>query len=334
VTGSGAVVSNPERYLNEHTLKFTFNELFPSPESLAPAVKNVCALNKALCGSNPDLPAYLRNIADGHGWWARALSGVAVSIDLGERQALQQGVIVAENSFTNHYQVSGGVDFDPVNLFIGGANWKAVLTAVPDQKLCGGPPFRNCIDSLSRPRFFAPKFSAANLVTKPNRGIVVLAAVVPVVSFKRVSQFDFIKSGGVLVSTPYLENAQNQFTLKWDLKRAIPSSASLPDASVLTPEPPATSARLCIVVSSEGIRSFIPVSQKFPVESCSEFAKQSKQRFALGCVGEQGITQGDPIPADDKEALDVLLNALKAEKVPEKVSCWKPGPAESQPGGS
>ena len=44
VTGTGSVVGNPERYLNEHTLKFQFSELFPSSSSFAGQYKAACAL--------------------------------------------------------------------------------------------------------------------------------------------------------------------------------------------------------------------------------------------------------------------------------------------------
>lgn len=335
ITGSGTITPNPEHYLNEHTLKFQFLELFPSAASLATDFKSACDFlkdrseeeKKAGGASECGNEKRVMRIATAGGWWARALSGITVATDLSERPVLQQGVVVTNSSFSNHYQVSGAFDYDPSQLFLGSSNWKnlpekdrpceseeAASTAGNAPRAAAGRQpsasrRADCIRWLAAPRLLAPKLVAGHYPSSPpNKGIEVLAAFVPTFSFKRVSQFDFIKSGGILVPTSYLETAQNQFTFRWDLKRAIPNSASRNDAVVASKKNP--SSKLCVVVSG-GAKSYINVSPEFKPEKCAAFARNGgADEYALGCVTDDGISIGTVYPRDQSP-------------MPEKDACWK-----------
>ena len=140
-----------------------------------------------------------------------------------------------------------------------------------------------------------------------------LAAVVPTVSFKRVSQFDFAKTAGIVP-----ENALNQFVLKWDLKRAIPSAAS---RAALMPSQNAKDStgqaqaqqpeggRLCVIVSGN-VRCYINVPSTFPALSCAAFATSTGARYQLGCVTDKGISLGDERP-------------LRGVAYSSRESCWQ-----------
>jgi hypothetical protein len=313
VTATGTTVSNPEHYLNEHTLKFQFSELFPSSSALADAVKNACSLLNSSSGKCPPDNRRFRWIASGGGAWRRAASGFTVNVDLSERPALQQGIVAANTSFTDHYQVTGGFDFDPTQLFLGGTNWSKAHDTMSSKTVDN--PEQNelydscnkenkadiaarekCIHDLSSPRLFSGK--EGNLILGHRKPMLVIAAVVPTVSFKRVSQFDFVKNGGILVPASFLERAQNQFVFKWDLKKAISPSAS---RTALMPGPNAKQqpeqaqqqqqgeGKLCVIISGS-VRSYIGVSPHFPATSCGDFAASTGSRYLLGCVTDSGIS--------------------------------------------
>ncbi len=359
---SGPAVPNPERYLNEHTLKFQFSELFPSSSTLADAVKNACHLltepnstdevadAKIERDSDTCVGTHLPLIVSGGGVWKRIAAGFTVNIDLSERSSLQQGVVLTSNtSFLNHYQVTGGFDFDPTQLFLGGTNWSSAFGAkksagaeVYDR--CRPEPRKNhdeskdakdaqddivarragCIDDLSSPRLLSkdqdnPEYCTIGRHHKP---MLLLAAVVPTVSFKRMSQFDFAKNGGILVPAQYLEAAQNQVTFKWDLKKAIPSAAS---RTALMPKEKGQSSnsrnstgggKLCVIISGN-VRSYINVSPAFPAESCANFAASTGARYQLGCVTDRGISIQSDHPSSAVADNESCWNAgLMAEENP------------------
>lgn len=333
-TSSGTTVPNPEEYLNEHTLTFQFSELFPSSATRFSAFKSAYTFEAATPGATPasvaadfNRPFHLNEIAAAGGWLKRTLSGVTVAMDLSERPALQQGVIVTNTSFSDHYQVTGSFAFDPSQLFISGTNWKILAkdpktglgfsgypcefnpkdsrtNAAQADPVMNRPPTRDCIDNLAAPRFRSNRGTAL----KPSRGIRFLAAVVPTFAFKKVSQFDFLKAGGVLVPSSFLDSSQNQFVFHWDLKRAIASSTSRTDALSAFPDTaPVQPQRVCEVIYGSN-RNFIPVSDKFTPEACRSFAdRNGASDYALDCLVENSPP---PQMYDPKKT---------AAKVP---SCW------------
>lgn len=303
VTATGTTVPNPEHYLNDHTVKFQFSELFPPSSTLADAVKAACGLRSA-SGLCPEASDNFRWIASGGAVWKRALAGTTINVDLAERPALQQGVLVTNPSFTNHYQITGGIDFDPKDFFLSGTTWsKAYDTTTPkNNKVPSGVCAKaedasECIKDLAGPRLFAGKGDSSTVVHGHHIAMAFLAAAVPTFSFKRMSQFDFIKNNGILVPASFLENAQNQFIFKWDLKRAISSSASRTAlVPIQNPKQPAGQTqlqqgggRLCVIVSGN-MRSYISVSPSFPAQACAGFAASTGARYLLGCVTDVSIS--------------------------------------------
>ena len=303
--GSGTIIPNPEHYLNEHTLKFQLSELFPSETALLSAFNSACTLLKDENSPGADKctsdDVWANRIAGGGGWWARALSGLSLSVDLSERPDLQQGVVVVPGSFAQHYQVSGSFDFDPAQLFLGGANWKAWNSIRKKDPGAKDDPSPDMVRQNAAPRLLSKDWGSA-----PKKGIAVLAAFVPTVSYKRVSQFDFIKSGGVLVPTSYLDSAQNQYSFHWDLKRSIPSSAS---RSAAVPDSQSQSSRLCVLIYGN-VRSFISVSSQAKSEDCHTSARANEaDSYALGCVTKNVVSSGQKYSRDETAT-------------PEKSSCW------------
>lgn len=326
-TGTGAIVPNPERYLNEHTLKFQFSEVFPSSANLAAAFKATCDLlgskeygDKTGIGECSN-PRRFDWIASGGGWWARTLSGISMSVDLSERAALQQGVIVTDSSFRTHYQTTGSFEFEPSQMFLSGTNWNKAAGALGVSTRCEGrDDCRRLIQGTARPRL---KSGSTGLrPDAPTRRTLALAAFVPSFSYRRVSQFDFIKAGGILVPTTYLKGAQNQFSFKWDLKRSIPSAASRSDAAgLIAPPKPAgeRGSKLCMIESQQNVRSYINVPENFQAGSCAAFAKGSRaEKYALGCVTDDGIDVGEVQNAGD-------------EPRPKEHSCWEPDRRRDEP---
>jgi hypothetical protein len=223
---------------------------------------------------------------------------VTLTLDLSERTALQQGIVVTNPSFANHYQVTGGVDFDPSQLFLNGTSWSKAAAAFSDthavcddRKQDGNDSDRSrkCVADVSRARL------TAGYAESHRNATAFLAAVLPTISFKRVSQFDFVKNGGILIPAPFLENAQTQLTFKWDLKKAIPSTSMMLDATVATAKPssgnPSTASRLCIIVNKLGSTA-LPVKDDFQASACAEFAKSLPAKYRLACVRDKEITQG------------------------------------------
>lgn len=335
-TASGAIVPNPEGYLNEHTLKFQFNELIPSSSTLLNAFSNACGLLKMEQMSNAECvdSSRMNRVAAGRAWWARSLSGITVAVDLSERPALQQGVLLVHPPFTSHYQVSGSFDYDPGQLFLGGSNWKVLASKKDSQeppppsieacdfdpkasKATPGESTRNltsieCLRDLASPRLLVQRGTSL----RARGGIAILAAVIPSFSFKRVSQFDFLRNGGILVPTTFLESAQNQFTFRWDLKRAIPSPTSRSDAySILDSRDKAqkdavSTTRICVLVYGNS-KSFIPVSNKFSAVSCWNFAKQNlAKEYRLDCLYAEKIST-------------VSEHPVEGAPDPDAGGCWK-----------
>lgn len=346
VVGSGSateIVQNPEHYLNQHSLTFDFSEVFPPSSDFGTMVSRVYAsklaalessgkqvkkvqLDQALC-KDPD--SVITCLAEGTKGWKRAVSGLKVTGSLSERQGVQQGVLVPEGSFSNHYQLSGEVDFDPAQMFITGTNWKDAMALLqkagirPDQLYddCANLEMdgkaqpvstmdhRRCVAFYSRSRF-----AASN---PPSRRDEILAAFIPKFQFKRMSQFDFVKSSGILIPGPYPESALNSYTVTWDLTRAIAATKTRLDADTAIdafkqPRPGVkaeTAAdgsnqtqsggdpKLCITYSGTS-GSSISVPSTFSADSCYRFAKKmSASRYALACVSSNDVIIGPPIDA-------------------------------------
>lgn len=333
VTGAGAQVPNPEHYLNEHTLKFQFSQLFPPTSTLADSAKSACVLrgytnfetcvpkkpcpDKKTCASDDDEFWW---VLSGGGTWKRMLSGLTFDVDFSERPSLQQGIVVTNQSFWDHYQTTGEIDFDPSQLFLNGTSWGKTFDVFDKKKTlidrCKGHELKYPAVTTDTVKQCILNLSLPGQITNHHRLGWFAAAIVPTFSFKNVSQFDLLKSGGVLVSSAQLEAAQKQFVVKWSLNRVIPSSASRVALVPTTPQGagdqpqgqqgarnsqgslvsdryqmPSPATKLCVIISGN-VRSYINVPPTFTAQSCARFAASTGDQYLLGCVTDEGISVG------------------------------------------
>lgn len=296
-----SITENPEHYLNQHSLIFDFAELFTSPSELDALVKRIAtdpANSKTktqvmlnVCGEQ-----VLKCLAGGGSMWKRAVSGLSITAALSERPALQQGIVQPEPPFFGHYGVTGQITFNPANLFITGANWKAAIDAAQNI-------------------YIAPceiaEMEAKVGLRKLNLWNAMFRTFVPTFQFKRTSEFDFVKNGGTLIPAPFLESALNSYTFTWDLRKAIePTAARLARADaasqiasyqdpLLREQPEKSGNKLCIIYSGS-LRSFINVPNAFAAASCQKFAEDvGADHYALACVYDDGIKIGVRHPPKD-----------------------------------
>jgi hypothetical protein len=341
VVGSGStteIIQNPEHYLNQHSLTFQFSELFPSSSDFATMVTRVYkdklaaaedkeefakkkVLLKMGCGE------YIMTcLAAGSSTWKRALSGVKVTGSLSELQGVQLGVLVPEGAFSNHYQRTGEIDFDPTQIFITGTNWKTAMDALtkiipidPDklsESNCFRPAGGN-VDTDKRKSCLADFALGSRITGSKSRPYLdrTLAALIPTFQFKRISVFDFVKSSGVLIPGPYPETALNNYTATWDLRRliAVTKARTDADAAIYGYENPLSlngvnkpsntnkqpqiggDPKLCITYSGTA-GSSVSVPSTFSADSCYRFAKKiSASRYALACVSSNDVLIGTSI---------------------------------------
>jgi len=288
-----SIVQNPEHYLNQHSLRFDFAELFTSPSDLDDLVQKIAQdransktrVRLGVCGEQ-----VLECLAGGGSMWKRAVSGLSITAALSERPALQQGIIQPEPSFTGHYGITGQIDFNPANLFITGANWKKATDSAQDISI-GSEEIE---DIKARVGSAKPKIWGALFQT-----------FVPTFQFKRTSQFDFVKYGGTLIQAPFPESALNSYTFTWDLRKAIaPTATRLAAADAKSKiasyqDPMKEKAtKLCIAYSGS-LSSSVNVPNKFEAASCQKFAKDvGADHYALACVSDNGVRIGTQYPKD------------------------------------
>jgi hypothetical protein len=330
------IIENPEHYLNQHSLIFDFSELFPASPDLASLVKRIYASRLTsdptsakrqvrldeLCGGKPVFMC----LATGVNPWKRALSGLSVTASLSERSAVQQGILLPQPSFSEHYGLSGQIDFDPTRLFIAGSNWKNAISAAqnmridPDQPYCDcfqyladnevqdpatqhllpGERYQACISKFAEPRIVAPNHRM--------RADAILKVFIPKFQFKRASQFDFVKNGGTLLPAPFPSPALNSYMITWDLRRVIATTSNRMDAfdaitegykrpqsgsnTAGTSGTPQQFAKLCIIASGTS-KSYVNIPSTFDANSCHTLARNtSADHYGLACISSNDVSVG------------------------------------------
>jgi hypothetical protein len=303
-------------------LKAYYGGLITPGDSPAPSKSQPVSLDHMCPKSSP-----LQCIADSGGWWKRALSGVTGTFSLSERQRVVGGIVVPEGPFPADYDRTGQITFDPAKLFITGSNWSDALSVLAEMRV-GDPTankhelkywvadknkngltlFDRCFGysgdvvlgeaaSNVKPLFASKDTHDCISAFGGSKGgwVGFLAAAVPKFTFKRSSQFDFVKYAGILIQAPFGERAVNSYTLSWDLTRLIaPTSARLAVMDAMTqPSKVATaekkskseSSKLCVTVS-HGQPSFLSVPSSFTDRACREFANSldNAGQYRLGCV--------------------------------------------------
>jgi hypothetical protein len=328
-------VPNPEHYLIKHSLTFQFSELFLSSSDFGSALKNYYDYSPSVDGKSLSVSKLCRNqmqsaldcLASSGAWWQRALSGVKATFSLSERTRVASGIIVPEGPFPSDYDKAGEIDFDPSQLFILGSNWKAAATSLKDVNLTPskGTEFAEC----SAPQKSETSLNSGNTkkafaacVTRyggsKRGGIGFLAAAVPTFKFIRQTQFDFLKSGGILIPAPFPETALNSYTFAWDLRRLIaPTKERVVVADAVKANTPTeTGTALCVTISN-GLMSYMPISDSFPEKSCEPFANaMSDGHYFFACVEKSGET----------------LKGTESARIPSGTSCkWKTNKTQPSP---
>jgi hypothetical protein len=338
--GSTQIVQNPEKYLKQNTITFQFSELFPNTTNLAPIVgaiyKSSAGSNKdqkqllldpGLCGNANTLKCLASGGSGFGNFMERFLSSVTVNVSLSERNEIQQGIVVPNLPASLHYGPGGEVDFDPASLFITGSNWKRALDALKDMKYPSTLFFKdkddesNCfVKPLDNPtthdegwedknrtrcgtEFGTPRFAAA--MTHP-KWTYLGALLIPKFKFQAVSQFDYIKNGGVLVSFPGLQRSLKNYSFTWNFRQAIASTADrlavLTAYQTYSPPPPKANVanpKLCITINGAS-RGYVPVADAFDSNGCRTIAKNSgAKEYALACATSSSVDIGPSVVVED-----------------------------------
>jgi hypothetical protein len=270
-----AFVRNPQNYLQQHTISFKFAELFA--DRLALFKRGSDYLNKYPAQFSPDGPDQLSRflcvdtplitcLTKGGSWWQRFLMGTSINVAFSERAAIQQGFIVTDARFGKKYQVNGGFTFDPAKLFPNATSWRGTFEDV--QKIDKALALLGASDAIAGRRPWKTSL---------------VAAFVPKVEFKILSQFDFVKDNGVLVEAPFPEHALNTWTFTWDLTRVIPDTKNRIDSDAITDalqslgKDQTLPKTTCILHFDDGDRTF-DVKPAFTARSCDKLAKLLKAK--------------------------------------------------------
>jgi hypothetical protein len=291
-SGSTALLLNPEHYLNQHSLTFRFSELISTPVDTVSVIKQTFddlkgpsdqGFQLAWCDSSSK--AMIACLMKQSTFWKRAISGLSVTGSVFEWQGIQQGVIANEAVFP-HYGKGGEVDFDPKNLFIRPADWKALADAV--QKVSQG--YRDDKTTLPRPKWWE--------------------ALIPQFQYKRISQFDFVKNTGVLLPNPSPESGLNTYTFTWTLKPWIRDQpdhlagdffASHP---MISDQEKAKIQKICITISGS-IRNYISVPSTFTPDMCRSLANTiTAPEYAIGCTSGNKVDAGSALRTRDGLSVD------------------------------
>src|SRR5260221_1311336 len=260
----------------------------------------------------------------GRSFWGRLFSGASLTFSVGQRDEVQQGVVVPNLTTSQGWGWNGEVKFDPASLFITSVNWKSAVSVLgkgPDGKyryigaenlvensaknpsdefkcLVQVPtdataiPFDKCEKQFARPRL--------NPSIQQNFLTSLAAIVTPTFDLKVQSQFDFIKQGGILIQSPLLHRSLKNMTFTWDLRRLIPETtdkltiATLYEQAKITSKPSdSTSSKLC-VLRSGAFRSYITVAPGSTTISCKRLAIDlDAKEYAVACATDQKVGIGN-----------------------------------------
>lgn len=335
--GSTQIVQNPEKYLKQDTIGFQFSELFPNTANLASIVGAIYSssvvpnkeqkqilLETSLCG-NAQLIRCLASGGSGFSnFMERFLSATTVNFSLAERNEIQQGIVVQNLPASLHYGPAGEVDFDPASFFINGSSWKSAVGALKGMNVSvasppsfenncfvknGGTPTQdNPAQEDETRRRCATEFGAPRFAPSIGHGKWTYfgALLIPKFQFKAVSQFDYIKNGGVLVSFPGLQRSLKNYSFTWNFRQAIASTsdrlAALAAYRSYTPYAPketVSAPKLCITIDG-GARGYVPVGEAFDFNSCRTLAKKAgAKEYALACATGSSVEIGPSVDVDD-----------------------------------
>jgi hypothetical protein len=284
-------IQNPQDDLHQHNITLKFAELFPdrltmfkrgsdylkkNPEAAGTAGDRELA--RAICDDDPLITCMTK----GGNWFKRALMGSTISGSLGQRSLVQQQILV-EPTFEKKYQVGGGFTFDPAKLFPSVSNWRGMLDEV--QRIDKALALIGAKDVREGKRPWEHRWSV----------------IFPKVDFKILTQFDFVKVGGVLVEAPFPERALNTWTFSWDLTRLIPDTKNRIDEDAIYETLDVLKSTLgkadgwkkrCVIqIAGEPTPRIIKdLHPGFSADSCQELAQiMLAQTYQLSCVKEGSV---------------------------------------------
>lgn len=241
-----ATIPNPNKWLQQHSVVVQLSELFPRTTNLPGLVQAAYDLKdrdssipvtfgKGVC---PPGRTVLECLAGGGNFFERLFSGASVTFSVAQRDQVQQGVLTQDLPVSQSWAWNYEIDFNPASLFTTSTSWKAAAAVLGKDP---GGQMRNfgmddtrmhqclvkvlsemqtsqaqCLKEFARPRLDSSKY--------PSWLSNVAAVSIPTLQFKALSQFDFIKQGGVLTQNPELQRTLKNLTLTWDLRRIVPST--------------------------------------------------------------------------------------------------------------
>lgn len=317
---STQIIPNPNKWLDQHSIILQPSELFPGIANRPALVQaaydyrfhndKAVRLAKDLCGNNSAFNCLARKGE----FWGRLFSGGKVTFSVARRDEVQQQVLLTTLPASQGWQWSYELDFDPSTLYITSSDWSKAAVAIthmknldPDstyssgERTCVGPNPTSRLADCER-RFARPRFAPSSPQDWRAR---MVELIVPTVQFKAVSQFDFIKQGGVLVAEPNLERTLKTITMTWDLRHIVPSAtdrlavASLFSGPSKSDNAPAQTSndvpngsKICVMVAGNS-RSYLSVPQSSVMTFCRAVAVDiGADHYALACGTERNVSIG------------------------------------------
>jgi len=338
-TGSTTeTIPNPNKWLQEHSVILQLSEWFPRSTNLPALIQaaydvkvpnhdSAMQLGPDICGRHYTA---LECLASEGSWWGRMFSGAKVTFSVAQRDEVQQGILVPTLTASDAWTWGGEVDFDPTSLFLTSNNWKTAVSVLGDST--NSKTNRRMITVASpkdhpapetKPACIYEKTSATmaaciNEFTRPNltsrtssnapykaRWGDFAAVMIPTFQLKVSSQFDFIKQGGILTSSPLLQRSLKNMTFTWDLRRLIaPATDRLAigtlyeEAQKLKDQNAAMNSssaatKLC-VLRSKSAASYVSVSDDSNMNACRGLAVAlgGVDHYAVACASEQVVIIG------------------------------------------
>jgi hypothetical protein len=339
--GTTQTIPNPNRWLQQHSIILDLSEWFPRSTNLPmliqtaydiydPGRTRAIELKNDICGKKLRTP--LECLASGGSWWGRMFSGAKLTFSVAQRDEVQQGILVPTLTASDGWTWGGQVDFNPASLFITTADWKNAISvlALEAGKPRGrrivvngndGSGVKPCIQSVA-PGLLSDadldfqlascirKFTTPSLTSALNhaRWADFAAVAIPTFQLKVLSQFDFIKQGGILTSSPLLQRSLKNMTFSWDLKRLIAPTTDRLTVGTLydqalkareTPAPGTVSSsigvKLC-VLRSKGTTSYVNVAEDSTMNACRGLAVAlgAIDQYAVACATDRIVFIGAP----------------------------------------
>jgi uncharacterized protein YodC (DUF2158 family) len=247
--GTSSTLPNPNKWLQQHSITLTLSELFPKVTNLSELVGAAydmhhynhptnakVQLDTDICHGKDKLKCLVRggDFSAGN-FFERLFSGASVTFSESQRDEFQQGMIVPLST-SQGWAFGYVINFNPASLFVTSANWTKVNTVLAKRQIDLGditPEEKNCIvaDGPAKGRnaigecedlFAKPRLYASN---RQSFWTGVAAVMIPTFKMQALSQFDFLKQGGILVQSPLLQRTLKNFTFTWDLGRLLPATS-------------------------------------------------------------------------------------------------------------